>query len=243
MLQACLTTDVVEIELPFEEYVVVQGTLEKDSLFSGVRITKTLSLNTPYDITNAEIKNAKSYLLINNTVTIPLHYTSNGIYKPLYPHEVREGARYEFFADIDGIQIYGSTNIPDAVHVVSSELDKNGFIRNKIRPNPAYVYGALWEVYNTQSDDFHSIVPDETTSDSVIIVRTQTIPENYQQNRVYSRIYVFDKFYRKYFQSKGSNSSDSLFSSVATPSWNIKSSNGRAIGLFIGLFRSQLIKN
>ena len=55
LLTSCLSTDVVEVEMPYEEFIVVQSTLNKDSLFSGVRFTKTLSLNEPYDIDNSEL--------------------------------------------------------------------------------------------------------------------------------------------------------------------------------------------
>ena len=121
---ACVSTDVVEVDIPHDEFIVVQGTLEKDSIFTGVRFTKTLSLNSPYDIDRAELKGVSAYLLINNAQTIPLLYSKDGIYKPLYNHKVKKGSIYELFAEYKGINIYGKTKVPDTVKYIQQTWTK-----------------------------------------------------------------------------------------------------------------------
>ena len=68
------------------------------------------------------------------------------------------------------------------------------------------------------------------------------VPQEFLNNTLYTSIYAFDKFYREYFQSKGNNKSDSLFSNVTSPNWNISSTATKVIGLFIGMHKSKPIK-
>jgi hypothetical protein len=245
MLSSCFSTDVVEVEIPNEEFIVVQSTLKKDSIFTGVLFTKTLSLNESYDIENAELTDVIAYILIDETLTIPLHYSKNGIYLPLYPHRIKGGSLYELFAEYKGTQIYSRTFVPDNIQVIDAELSVDGYIKLKVKANDNYVFGALWETYDSfkiiSAEDFHSIVPEEVGDGNYINVRSEDIPEEYLDNYLNARVYAFDKFYRNYFQSKGNNKSDSLFSNVTSPNWNINSTSSNVIGLFIGMTKSELI--
>ena len=245
LITSCLSTEVVEVELPYEDYIVVQGTLKKDSLFSGVRFTKTLSLNEPYDINNAELINVTAYLLMDETVTIPLHYTENGLYLPLYPHTVKGGCSYELYAQHSETKIYSRTYVPDSIIVNKSKLTSEGFIRSEVKAKSNCVYGSLWEIFQSypavSASEFFSIVPNEDNNNQFIDVRTTLVPDEYLDMTLYVRVYAFDKFYRKYFQSKGNNRSDSLFSNVTSPNWNINSSTPTVIGLFIGMDKSNPI--
>lgn len=246
LLTACFSTDVVEVEIAHDEYLVVQSTLKKDSLYSGTRFTKTLSLNEPYNIKNAELKGVVAYLLINDTLTIPLHYFRDGLYMPLYPHKIIGGAKYELFAEYNGTKIYSKTNIPDTIITKRTKLSNEGYITTLVEANSKFVYGAIWKAWNSfipiVAKDFHSIVSNEETGQQSVDVRTETIPGEYLTSRLTTKIYAFDKFYRKYFQSKGNNQSDSLFSNVTSPTWNIGSTSTKVIGVFIGTSESKDIK-
>ena len=246
LLSSCLSTDVVEIEIPHEEYIVVQGILKKNSFFDGVRFAKTLSLSEPYNIKSAELTEVTAYLLIDETITIPLHYKSEGLYLPLYPHRVIGGASYELFARYLDTKIYSNTIVPDTIIAIKSKLLNSGFIQSTVKANTNFVYGAIWEVYQSgtpiTASDFYSIVPDEENRNNNINVRTELIPQEFINSTLYTRVYAFDKFYRKHFQSKGSNKSDSLFSNVTSPNWNIRSTDTKVIGLFIGMDESKPIK-
>jgi len=243
LLTSCLSTDVVEVEMPYDEFIVVQSTLKKDSLFSGVRFTKTLSLNEPYNINNAELNDVTAYLLIDETVTIPLHYSEKGLYLPLYPHTVKGGSLYELFAQHSDTKIYSRTFVPDSIIVKSSKLTSEGFVRSEVKGKENNVYGSIWETFQSyppiSASEFFSIVPSESKDNQFIDVRTTLVPDEYLDRTLYVRIYAFDKFYREYFQSKGNNQSDSLFSNVTSPNWNINSSTPTVIGLFIGMDKSK----
>lgn len=245
LITSCLSTEVVEVEMPYEEYVVVQGTLKKDSLFSGVRFTKTLSLNEPYDINNAELINVTAYLLIDETVTIPLHYTENGLYLPLYPHTVKGGSSYELFAQESETKIYSRTYVPDSIIVNKSKLTREGNVRSEVEAKSNCVYGSIWEIFNSyptvSASEFFSIGPNEDNNNKFVDVLTTQVPDEYLDFNISVRVYAFDKFYRAYFQSKGNNLSDSLFSNVTSPNWNINSSTPTVIGLFIGMDKSKPI--
>ncbi|MDA3860226.1 MAG: hypothetical protein PF445_03280 [Melioribacteraceae bacterium] len=244
LISSCLSTDVVEVEMPYDKYIVVQGTLEKDSIFSGVRFTKTLSLNEPYQIKNSELTDVTAYLLIDETITIPLHYSHEGIYLPLYPHKIKVGSVYELFAEVLDTKIYSKTIVPDSIVVAKSELYFDEYIISEVKVNRNYVYGSVWEAYpsynKVTAEDFHSIVPSIEENDKYTNVRTVNVPGEYLNGSLlYARVYAFDKFYREYFLSKGNNQSDSLFSNVTSPNWNINSSSSEVIGLFVGMAKSK----
>lgn len=242
LLTSCLSTDIVEVEIPFEEFIVVQGTLENGIMLSGVRFTKTQSLNEPYAIENSELIGVTVHILVDDTLTIPLYYREKGVYIPHSPHRVKGGSVYELFAEYSGIKIYSKTIVPDSIVITNSQLVNDTFIMSTVKSNSAYVYGAVWENYHSNfpvtAEDFHSIVPDKKSNDEFVNVRTENVPERYLNSRLYTRVYAFDKFYREFFKSKGNNHSDFLFSNITSPNWNIESTPSGAIGLFIGFTKS-----
>ena len=58
-----------------------------------------MPLGVSYNIKQAELKNVTAYLIKNEVQVIPLHYTSDGLYKSLYEFYVREGESYELVAE------------------------------------------------------------------------------------------------------------------------------------------------
>src|SRR5512146_2304110 len=83
LFSACENTTDVNPQVPYQEYIVVNAELQAFTVFQGVTITHTLPLDVPYDITKAEITDAVAYILEDGIRYIPIHYTSNGLYKPL----------------------------------------------------------------------------------------------------------------------------------------------------------------
>src|ERR1039458_1700059 len=84
ILVSCEKTQIVESDVPNQNYIVVNSELDAESLFKGVIFTKTLPLGVPYDIKEAELKDVTAYIKINGVQVIPLHYLHDGVYVPLY---------------------------------------------------------------------------------------------------------------------------------------------------------------
>ena len=142
--------------------------------------------------------------------------------------------------------IYSSTTIPDTILIRRSEIKKEQYIENTVKYDNRFVYGAALENsylnYINSKKDFFAIVPDAATSSDNISVRTPDFPKNVSPYNVKSRVFVFDKFYKLYYDSKKESSSDSLFSINGTNVWNISSNSQQVIGLFIGYSKSDLVE-
>ena len=80
----CESEEILNPDAVHIEHTVVQAEIKPGKIFPAVRFTKTLPLGVPYNIKQAELKNVTAYLLKNEVQVIPLHYTSDGLYKPLY---------------------------------------------------------------------------------------------------------------------------------------------------------------
>ena len=116
---------------------------------SGVSITKTLPPGIEYNILNAELKDVTAYLKIDDIKIIPLHYTSNGLYKPLYELQIKSGSKYELFGERGDQRFYASTVVPFAPVVVSSSYNVHTYsIDAKVSSKPTEVYGAVWVIGN-----------------------------------------------------------------------------------------------
>jgi len=85
----CEQVEIINPDTTFKENVVVRAELLAGENFAGVTFTKTLPLDIAYSISAAEIRNVTAYLKINKIQIVPLHYTSNGIYKPLYDLKIK----------------------------------------------------------------------------------------------------------------------------------------------------------
>lgn len=178
---ACESEEILSPEEVFEEYIVVQAEIQPNKIFPGVRITKTLPLGAPYDIKNAELKNVTAYLVKNEVQVIPLLYTSDGLYKPKYELYVQEGETYELYAEREENFIYGRTTIPYKPEVIEVNYNSGDYyIDANILTKFDEVYGALWIISGyppANADDFYSVTSPSTLTNSVIAVRTSSIPE------------------------------------------------------------------
>lgn len=245
LIAGCDKEQIVDVSEIYREKVVVRAELVKDSLFSGVSITKTLPLNTTYHIDNAQFENFVGYLKINNLEIVPLHYTKDGIYKPMHPLKIKGNTNYELIANADGKQIYAQTFVPDTVLIKSVYYKDRRFIEARITPNSKYVYGAIWALYSQslerQADDFYNI-SQQTGITNEITVQTKEFPSAFYNNSSMTiQIYTFEKSFIEYFKSKNySQSISSSFGQGGGPvSWNVKGEN--VIGIFIGYTKSQFI--
>lgn len=243
----CEKSKVVEVPLQFEEDVVIQGQLVADTLFQGVRITRTLPVNETFNISKAQITDAFVYLRINGVKIVPLHFTSDSIYMPLSYLYVNRGDNYELFGEAEGKKFYSQTIIPKTPEVLSSDYNKdNKYMEATITVNSGEVYGALWNIGRSNqlcAKDFYSIVlPDNGMSN--LTIHSIELPEQYQsyfyEGRRFIWIYAFDKQYKAFFNSKGNNQpiENYFVQGGGSIAWNVYGDH--VIGLFIGLAKSNL---
>jgi hypothetical protein len=250
LLLSCEDTNVIGNDLLFEEYTVIRSELKANNIFEGVSITKTLPLDEKYDIAKAEIKNAEVILKVDGVQVIPLHYTGEGLYKPLYTVRIKPGITYELFVEINGKSVYGFTRVPEVPEIEDASFFENSYITADINAKPNEVYGAVW-VINPSSpikgNNFFSIVPTtKTDSSGIISLRTDEIPEEYRsqlfRERTFIQTYAFDQQYLDYFKTKFNNLplENSFTGSSGPVAWNVKGE--KVIGLFIGLAEGELVK-
>ncbi len=246
----CESEELLSPEAVHVEYTVVQAEIKPDKLFPGVRFTKTLPLGVPYNIKQAELKNVSAYLIKNEVQVIPLHYTSEGLYKSLYDFYVREGESYELVAESNKKFIYAKTIIPFKPKVTNVYYNSGDFYFDAdISSNLKEVYGALWIISGTPStraNDFYSVSSPASIVNETLIVRTSSIPEEYR-NPVYSdnwyiQVFAFDVTFRKYFYSRtsGQQVSDPFIQGGGAVEWNVQ--GDKVIGMFIGITPGDIIQ-
>lgn len=253
LLSNCEDISVVDNNFQYVEYTLVRSELKANTEFEGVQITRTLPLDEAYDINKAEIKNAVVYLKINGVQIVPLHFTNEGIYKPLYNDLlINPGYTYELIGNIGDKSIYGITHVPEAPDVHNVSLQSDMYLTANVTSKPDEVYGAVWVITNSlgqlseTSDNFFSVVPIiYNSSEPTVVVRTIEIPENLrtvsQNNPIYIRVTAFDSAYLDYFKT-GNNDQppDNAFVSGGGPvGWNVQGE--KVIGMFIGTNEGSLI--
>jgi hypothetical protein len=246
----CESEEIVNVELVYEEYTVVQAELVTDRHFPGVRFTKTQPLGVPYDIKNAEIKNITAYLRINGIQVIPLIYTENGLYKPKYDFYIIGGDTYELFAEQGEKYIYSITKIPLKPVVTSVNYDQNDYhLYADVNVNEGEVYSALWIVAAgnaIRAEDFFSVSSSDDQNSNVE-VRTSPIPEEYLRG-IYSgtrmiQVFAFDKSFKDYFYTRNSSQqlNDPFIQGTGgAVEWNVI--GDKVIGLFIGVTPGNIIE-
>ena len=242
---SCENEHVVEVDAANDEFTVVQSELRMNELFPGVRFTRTLPLGVPYDIKQAELKNITAYIRIDSVKVIPLHYTADGIYNPLYDFYVETGSFYELFAQRDETFIYAKTVIPKSPTVLSTHYSLGEhYLEATVTPYRGEVYAAIWAISSTpfiKADDYFSVsVPTEFNPESTVEVRTSTLPTEFQSpaynNRRFIQVVSFDESFKDYFQSRtaGQSIDDPFIQGGGTVQWNVQ--GDKVIGMFIGVY-------
>jgi len=246
----CENEELLNPDFSYLQKVVVQCQISTDIMFPGVIITKTLPLDIQYDIKLAEIKDATLYLRKNGFQIIPLHYTDNGLYKPLYDFRPNEEDYYELFGEWNEFSFYAITKVPVNPVINSVTFNSSGFYPEaNLKPFENEVYAAIWAVdigyYNT-SDDFYNVsVPQNTDLNGSINVRSAAYPVEYQSTgyngRRYIRVYSFDRSFDDYFKTKAQNEeiNNPYVQGSGNTIWNVKGEN--VIGMFIGISKSNYI--
>lgn len=247
---ACQSEEILGPEDTYEEFTVVQAEIMAGKYFPSVRFTKTLPLGIPYDINKAELKNVTAYLVKNDVQVIPLIYTNEGLYKPLYDFYVEEGETYELYADYVDKFIYGKTIIPYVPEINTVYYDgASYFLAAELQAKVNEVYCALWIVSGNppgMAEDFYSITTPVTTPYNTVGVRTSPLPEQYRSpvysNDRYIQVYSFDKSFRNYFYSRSSGAeiNDPFIQGGGAIEWNMQ--GDKVIGMFVGVAKGVIVK-
>jgi hypothetical protein len=246
----CESEELVSPEAVHTEYTVVQAEIHPDKLFPGVRFTKTLPLGVPFNIKQAELKNVTAYLIKNKVQVIPLHYTVDGIYKPLYEFYVEQGETYELVAERNGIYIYGKTIIPYKPVVTGVNYNAgSSYFDADVSSKQNEVYAALWVISGNppaRANDYFSVTLPTQMVNTNVVVRTSSLPEKYM-NPIYSdsryiQVFAFDVSFRKYFYSRtsGQQINDPFVQGGSAVEWNVQ--GDKVIGMFIGVTPGDIIK-
>lgn len=247
---SCENEEIVNADLDYKELIVVQSEIIANRYFKNVRITRTLPIGANFNINDAEIKNAITYLRINKIQIIPLHYQQEGKYEPLYDFYINEGDYVELFGEVNGINLYSKTKIPVKPQTVSTNLDRTSwFAEAVVKPAVDEVYSALWGI-NTGSIVFSKYfftvsVPSSFAPGSIVKTRTPNFPQEYREfeynGKRFIQVYAFDTAFEKYFRTRGSNQeiNNPFVQGSGKTEWNVIGKN--VIGLFIGSNKSELI--
>ncbi len=249
LFTSCETSTDVNGGVPYKEYTVINAQLSAYKVFNGVYITHTLPLDVPYDIKKAEIKNAIAYVLEAGTRVIPLHYSFDGLYKPIRTVALLPSTEYELFVNINDKTIYSKTLVPDVPDIVDVVNVQNNYLSARVTAKPGEAYGAAWIISGgggqtaEKADDFFAVeTSDHYPAD--LLVRTQNIPPPYNtttySDRFFIQVYAFDKAYKDYFLTKtNSNQINNTFTAGGGPVvWNVYGED--VIGLFIGMTEGTL---
>jgi hypothetical protein len=250
IIYGCESEEILNPDLVHNEYTVVQAEIQPNKLFPGVTFTKTLPLGIPYNIKQAELKDVKTHLKINDVKIIPLHYEDNGIYIPRYEFYVEEGDKYELFAEVGEKYIYSETIIPLKPNVTNTSYNRSDYYLDAdISSKTNEVYGAIWIIPGNppvKAKDYFSISSHTSNPGLRIVVRTSQIPEEYRTN-VYNgqrsiHVFAFDKSYNKYFSSRtlGQEISDPFVQGGNVIEWNVLGE--KVIGMFIGVTPGDIIQ-
>jgi len=242
-ISGCENEELVAPQIDYVEYTVVQAEIQANKYFPSVRFTKTLPLGVPYRIEDAELKNVTAYLKRNGVQIIPLVYTSQGLYKPLYDVFVVEGEMYELFAMRDETYIYSITRIPYKPEITNAYYNSSTYsINANVNAKEGEVYAALWIVTSTpavKADDYYAVSSADPGTN--LIVATSPLPQQYRGGNYsglrYIQVNSFDPSFEPYFNSRtsGSEITDPFVQGGGEIDWNVQ--GDKTIGLFIGVSR------
>lgn len=246
----CENEDLLNPELIYKEKVVVHCQISPENYFPGVSLTRTLPVDVVFDINLAEIKDATMYLRVNGFKVIPLHYTENGMYKPLYDFTPNENEYYEVFGQWNEYSFYAETKIPVTPVVNSVNMNLSEYYSEaNVTIFENEVYAALWAVdmgtFETATDFYNVSTPEENSVNNLISVRSASYPIEYQSStyngRRYIRVYSFDNSFDDYFKTKTQNEeiNNPYVQGSGNTVWNIQ--GNEVIGMFIGINKSDYI--
>jgi hypothetical protein len=249
VLTSCEKVDEAVIPVTNENMIIVEGWLNAEKDFQGIKITHPVPLQQTYNAPSALVTDVDAYIRVNGIHIYPLHLFPDGYYRPLYGLKIKTDSLYELFGSWEGSQFYARTIIPNkpqisGVTYIQDNSNNTSHIEAKISADTNRVYGAKWVIlYTDTSSQFNNIVefqigaPDNFVTAKTIDLPTKYLSTNYNLS-TYVIVSEFDPQYIDYFNTKQNNQiSDNPFTQAnGSVNWNVKGE--KAIGLFIGVNES-----
>lgn len=231
--------------LPYEEKLVVHSILFADSV-NTIQITKTLPLNIPFDTNQAYLKDATGSIS-DGTTSYPLSYVGYGGKYVATGLKPQVGMQYELRVSWHDLKAQATTVIPQAAEIDSAWLqatftpwgsefvDLVELVKLPAGTSVRIGYGAIFdEIFGGPSYTSGTGYGVFRRADSSGLVQARmdlwTGSGLNDFNSFTAKAYVFAPGYYEYFESKNTDSDETLGNPVMVK-WNV---SGDAIGIFFG---------
>jgi hypothetical protein len=250
---------VVDVELPYVEQLVVRGIIEEGEPVTDLYIAKTLPPLENYDYMNESkyyVNDAQVTLEVNGEI-FNCAYMIDSKYK-CTDYIPKAGDRIKLNAKWKNMEVSAETIIPDSAKVVKYEYDRyatpydnggeNLRIYAYLKPQEGFAYAGTWK-YNQDNYDYASyryplVRSSLTNSDGLIKVKCfdesswiinfgEFKDWNEFLEYIEAKILIYDEAVYDYYTNFDDYSDgDFLFgSSGQNPDWNVE---GDGFGIFVG---------
>jgi hypothetical protein len=222
----------------------VNGRLIGGSSNVEISFTKSFPIEQNLNLEDVALKSVTSYIWSETQGIYTLEYKRNGVYVPTNNLIIREGTRYELFAEYNGERIYSVTTVPVVPELVSTKLEGK-YLKCEIIPNNNNVYAAKYFIESKQAgydsfedSTFYEVTNKITDTLNTLEIRTSDIPLEYFDNPEFYNpkiiLYSFDDQYKDYYDTRENNKPiENIFSEGGgSVYWNVFGE--KTIGLFIG---------
>ncbi|MCF6270126.1 MAG: DUF4249 domain-containing protein [Melioribacteraceae bacterium] len=246
----CEQIDVIESDIPYKEFYIVNGRLVGGSSDVRVSFTKSFPIEANVPREAVALKDVTAYIWSETQGIFPLKYVEDGIYIPASTLTIKEGVTYELYGKYKEERIFSVTEVPSRQTIVEAKLQGN-YLLCQVIPNVKTVYAAKYILTSTSpylesySEDIFFEVSGKTLDTlNTIDVRTSTIPlvyfENSENYILEVVLYSFDEAYKDYFSTRENNKPiENIFSEGGgSVYWNVYGKN--TIGLFIGYTKTTI---
>lgn len=243
-LLSCEQIDVIESDIPFQEFNVVSGRLIGDSSSVKISFTKSFPIELSLTREDVALKEVTAYIWSESQGIFTLKHEKDGIYSPVNTLYVIQGIKYELFAEYKGERIYSVTTIPKEPIITDAKLE-SGYLKCVVVPNPKSVYAAKYSIKSLDNNfesyidsTFYEVTNKLADTLNTIEVRTANIPlayfENPEKYKVELILFSLDEPYKDYFSTRENNKPiENIFSEGGgSVFWNVSGKN--TLGLFIG---------
>lgn len=246
----CEKIDVIESDIPYNEFYVVNARLVGGSSDVKVSFTKSFPIEDELQREDVALKDITAYIWSETQGIFPLKYEGDGIYIPANQLFIKEGVTYELYGKYKEERIYSVTDVPINPTIVEAKL-QGDYLLCEIIPKKNNVYAVKYILTPTDGnlesyaeDVFFEVSEKVTDSLNTIEVRTSNIPLAYFDNSekyiVKAVVYSFDEAYKDYYSTRENNKPiENIFSEGGgSVYWNVYGEN--TIGLFIGYTKNTI---
>ena len=250
MFLHCEQIDVIESDIPYNEFFVVNARLVADASDVKVSFTKSFPIEDDLQRADVALKDVTAYIWSETQGIFPLKHDGDGIYIPANRLVIKKGVTYELYGKYGEERIYSVTEIPNEPIIAEAKL-QGDYLLCEVIPNKKNVYAvkyiltALDQNLDSYAEDiFFEVSGKVTDTLNTIEVRTSILPlvyfENSEKYKLELELYSLDEAYKDYFSTRENNKPiENIFSEGGgSVYWNVYGEN--TIGLFIGYTKTKI---